>query len=155
MQNTLMMASGLLAAIRIRIRFPFIVLAVAAFGCMFVPWSSVWIFMVDGPPRVLHFCAWVGVVVSALLAMSGLAVTILDDVELSEYPLGWYFCCTLGKEHVEVWRVLMWLLLVPAELASIALLPVYGFVWLLRYPCRLLKYPWRLLRTVITFEIRV
>lgn len=154
MQKTLKMASGLLAATRIR--FPFVVLAAAAIGCVFVPWSSVWIFMDTGVLHfgVLHFAAWAWAVASAVFALSSIMIIAIDSDELSNFPLWWSICMDTGtdKEYVEVWRVLMWLLFVPAELASIALLPV---IWLLRYPCRLFKYPWRILRTVITFEIDI
>ena len=150
MQKTLMMVSGLLA----KVRFPFIyiVLAVTAVGCAFIiPWVNVWGFMKAGPIVADGFLAtstcfamWIWVFVSIVIALTGLLLTFVGVVDLSEYPL-WWIALTVDKEqerHVELWRVLVWLLFVPADLANLALLPV-----------RLLVYPWRLLGAVMAFDL--
>ena len=145
MPKPLMMASGLLAAVRFP--FAYTVLTITAVGSAFVPWGSVWSFMELMPggalsgPLVALACVsvWLWAIINVAFALSSLAITIIYVPELSEYPLWWTFCIK-RERHIEVWRVLLWLFLVPAELASIiALLPVYGFV--------------RFLRAVMTFDL--
>lgn len=147
MSKTLMMASGFLSLVR----FPFALaaLAAAAVGCAFVPWGGVWDFMASGPFGADGFLSglacmavWLWAILSAVIAMVGLGLTLSGEAKLPNYPI-WWSAWTVdektGGRHVEVWRVLVWLPFVPADLAGIALLSVYGLVKLLGYPCRLLS----------------
>lgn len=158
MSRTLMMMSGMAARVPM-LRFPFAcaALAAAACACAFaVPWDGVWGFMAAGPAGADGFLAglmclavWTWAFLSALAAVIGLGLTLGGDIELSEYPIWWSAFTVDGKtqeRHVEVWRVLAWLLLVPADLANLALLSVYGLI-------RLLRYPWRLSAAVAAFDL--
>lgn len=151
MQKTLMMVSGLLATMRFAFVYTVLVAAGAA-GCAFVPWGSVLGFMKAGPVACGFFAClacialWMWALASVVVATLGFIVTIIGTAKLSEYPLWWTALTTdsvTEKRHLEVWRVLVWLLFVPAELANLVLLPICGLVRLI----------WRLLSTVMAFDL--
>lgn len=158
MSRTLMMISGVAARVPL-LRFPFACAALAAIAAgayIFVPWGGVWGWMAAGPTGVGGFweglaclAVWAWTIVGAIVALFGLAMTLDGEAKLSDYPI-WWGAFTVDEKtqerHVEVWRVLVWLLFVPADLAGFALLSVYGLIRLLR----LLGYP---LAAVATFDL--
>lgn len=157
MSRTLMMMSGVAARVPM-LRFPFACAAMAAAACactFVVPWDGVWGFMAAGPlgadglPAGLAcLAAWAWVTLNTIAALFGLGLTLNGQIKLSEYPIWWGAFTVDEKQerHIEVWKVLVWLPFVPAELAGLALLSVYGLIGLLRYP-------WRLLATAGAFDL--